>query len=50
MLKNYFEKITTSQSIKNSQPKNETICSILNYSKSIQVEKVLKDKVVLILN
>jgi hypothetical protein len=50
MLKNYFEKNTTTPLIKNTQPKNETIYSILNYSKSIQVKKVLNEKVLLILN
>jgi len=51
MLKHYSKEINSNtQTFKSSKPKRETLFAILNYSKSVKVEKVLNKKVVVILN
>lgn len=51
MLKHYSKEINTNaHQFETLKPKNETLFAILNYSKSVKVEKVLNKKVVLVLN
>jgi len=48
MFKNYLENTLVKES--ENEPKNQTLYAILNYSKSLKIDKVKGEKIVIHLN